>query len=233
MTLRASIIMPVRNGVRFIAEAIDSALRQLAPDDEIVVIDDASTDATRSVLARIPDPRIRVLDGLGRGVSSARNLGLAAAVGEVIAFLDHDDLWPVERHRTMMQAMMDDPQLDAVFGRIRVRIDLGGTAWPWLLHLDGRHAPGSHLANALFRSNMLRRIDGFDESLRLGEDLDYFNRLQEMRMRFALCDVDAIIYRRHAENVTNDQRAVQNTVFDVIRRKMDRNGRSKSRADGA
>src|SRR5690242_11942220 len=95
---RTSVIVPVRNGVRFIREGIDSALQQLAPDDEIVVIDDASTDGTLSVLNRMQDRRIRVLAGSGRGVSSARNIGLAAASGTFIAFLDHDDLWPPERH---------------------------------------------------------------------------------------------------------------------------------------
>src|SRR5438128_5171730 len=107
MTSRTTVIMPVRNGERFIPEAIDSVLSQIALDDELVIIDDCSTDATRSVLARITDRRIRVLDGLGRGASSARNIGLAAAVGEFIAFLDHDDLWPAGRHRIMVQALID------------------------------------------------------------------------------------------------------------------------------
>ena len=79
--------MPVRNGARFIREGIESALAQLADNDEILVVDDASTDATRAIVATINDPRLRVLDGAGRGVSSARNIGLSASVGEFIAFL--------------------------------------------------------------------------------------------------------------------------------------------------
>ena len=232
MMARTSVIMPVRNGIRFIEDALHSVLQQLAPDDEIIVVDDASTDGTRSVVARIPDARVRILDGVGRGVSSARNIGLAAVVGEFIAFLDHDDLWPAQRHRTMMQAMLDDPQLDAVFGRIRIQLDSGGIRWPWLLHQDGQHAPGSNLGNALYRGKILRRIDGFDESLHFGEDLDYFNRLQEMGIRFGLCDVDGMIHRRHIANVTNDQRAMKNMVFNLIRRRMACPGRLKSRAHG-
>jgi glycosyltransferase involved in cell wall biosynthesis len=220
MTSRTSVIMPVRNGEAYIEEAIDSALGQLGPDDEILVVDDASADNTRLALARIPDPRIRIFDGLAGGVSSARNIGLSAAVGDFTAFLDHDDLWPAGRHRTMIQALIADPQLDAVFGRIRIRLEPGGTLWSWMLHQDGRHAPGSNLGNALYRSNALRRIGGFDESLRFGEDLDYFNRLQEKGIRFALCDVDAMIYRRHATNITNDQRRMKSMIFDLIRPRM-------------
>jgi glycosyltransferase involved in cell wall biosynthesis len=232
MTSRTTVIIPVRNGERFIEEALVSVLSQLARDDEIIVVDDASSDATRSVLARITDPRIRVLDGVGRGASSARNIGLAAAIGEFIAFLDHDDLWPAGRHQAMTQAMLRDPQLDAVFGRIRIRLDRGAVQWPWLHHQDGRHAAGSNLGNALYRSTLLRRIDGFDESLRFGEDLDYFNRLQQMGIRFALCDVDAMIYRRHATNLSNNEQAMRNMVFDFIKRKMAGTARLRSRTGG-
>jgi glycosyltransferase involved in cell wall biosynthesis len=225
-----SVIMPVRNGARFIAEALDSVLEQLAPEDEIIVIDDASTDATRSVVARVQDHRVHILNGSGRGVSAARNIGLASAVGDFIAFLDHDDLWPEQRHRTMLRAMTDDAQLDAVFGRIRVRVDADGTCSPWLRQLDGHHAPGSNLGNALYRSTVLQRLEGFDESLHFGEDLDYFNRLQKTGIRFALCDVDGLNYRRHAGNATNDQWAMRNFIFDLIRRHRDRIGDANSPA---
>lgn len=217
--------MPVRNGARFITEAIDSVARQLAPNDEILVINDASTDDTRSKVAGIGDPRIRVLDGVGRGVSSARNIGLAAAAGEFIAFLDHDDLWPAGRHEAMMEAMRNDQQLDAVFARIRIQVDPDGIRWPWLRHQDNNHAPGTNLGNALFRSTMLRKIDGFDEGMRFGEDLDYFIRLQRKGIRFVLCDVEGLIHRRHATNATNDHGSMKHMVFDLIRRRTARTSR--------
>jgi len=130
----------------------------------------------------------------------------------------------------MMGALMDDPQLDAVFGRICIRCDPGGVKWPWMRYQDDRHAPGSNLGNALYRSRILRRIDGFDERLSYGEDFDYFNRLQEIGIRFALCDVDGMVYRRHATNMTNDQRAMQDMHFEIIRRRMALTGRSPTRA---
>ena len=231
MTPRTSVIMPVRDGQAYIKEAIDSVLRQLARDDEVLVVDDASADNTRFILARIQDPRVRIFDGFGRGASAARNIGLSAAVGDFIAFLDHDDLWPAGRHEPMVQALMADPQLDAVFGRILIRLEPGGILWSWLLHQDGRHAPGSNLGNALYRSDKLRRIGGFDESLRFGEDLDYFNRLQKAGIRYALCDVDAMIYRRHTNNLTNDQERMKSMIFDLIRRRMCQTRQTKSQAE--
>src|SRR5262245_39019456 len=66
-----SVIIPVRNGARFVREAIESALVQLSADDEVIVVDDASDDDTGGVVRQIDDRRIRLLDGTGRGVSSA------------------------------------------------------------------------------------------------------------------------------------------------------------------
>jgi glycosyltransferase involved in cell wall biosynthesis len=225
---QTSVIVPVRNGERFIRAAIDAALSQLATHDEIIVIDDASTDSTKAILANARDARVRVLDGAGRGVSAARNIGLAAARSEFIAFLDHDDFWPGGRHQTMLKALHNAPEFDAVFGRIRIQLEPDATPWQWLFDMDGRHVPGP--STGLFRRSMLKKIDGFDESLRFGEDLDYFDRLREAGMQFSLCDVDALIYRRHATNCTNDQLEVQSSVFDIIKRKKARSKLSNLRS---
>ena len=222
MTVGTSVIIPVRNGTNYLLEAVESALAQLGHADEILVIWDDSDDATASLVQGFKDPRIHVIKGLGHGVSGGRNAGLAAAAGAFVAFLDHDDLWPADRHRKMMQVLLDDPHIGAVFGRMRIRLDPGATPWKWILDLNGRHVPGPNLGTGLFRSHFLRLIGGFDESLRFGEDVDYFFRLQERGMQIALCDIDGLIYRRHATNCTDDQRAVQNSVFDVIHRKMAR-----------
>jgi len=218
MSSPVSVIVPVRNGARFIAEAIKSVLPQLTPDDEVIVVDDGSIDATRSIVAGLRDRRVSVLDGTGAGVASARNIGLAAAAGEFVAFLDHDDLWPEHRHRVMLRAMLDDPQLDVVFGRFRIHVELDGVWSARLRRLDGNHVPGASLSNALYRSSTLRRLDGLNESLRVGEDIEYFYRLQQTGLKIALCDVDGLIYRRHSGNVTNDRARTEGVIFDLIRR---------------
>jgi glycosyltransferase involved in cell wall biosynthesis len=223
MANRTSVILPVRNGAKFLTEAVASALAQLDAADQLIVVWDLSSDNTAAIVASFDDPRVIAVEGPGRGVSAARNVGLSFAQGELIAFLDHDDFWPSQRHMIMRKALADDPQLDAVFGRMRIQLEPGSTPWKWILELDGRHVPGPNLGTGLFRRSLLCQIDGFDESLHFGEDLDYFDRLKETGMRFGLCEVDGLIYRRHEANCTNDQRAVQNSTFDVIVRKMARN----------
>ena len=225
MIASTSVVIPVRNGSNYLVEAVESALAQLGPADEVIVIWDDSDDGTESVVKAFQDTRVRVTKGPERGVSAGRNTGLATAAGTFVAFLDHDDLWPADRHQNLVRIMLQDPQLDAVFGRMRIRLEPGSTPWPWILKLDGRHVPGSNLGTGLFRQSSLLPIGGFDETLRFGEDLDYFSRLEEIGIRFTFCDVDGLIYRRHAANCTNDQLAVQNSVFDVIQRK-------RARSDG-
>jgi len=89
---KISVIMPTRNRAAFLREALASVLAQRHQDVEIVVIDDGSEDETPEVLDAIDDPRLRVLRTTGLGESAARNLGLDAVTGEIVAFLDDDNL---------------------------------------------------------------------------------------------------------------------------------------------
>lgn len=222
MSDRTSVIMPVRNGERFIAEAVASVLRQLGPDDELVVIDDGSTDGTRALLARLQDQRIRVIEGTGRGVSSARNIGLAAATGAFIAFLDHDDLWPPGRHAALLRALCDDVQIDSAVGRIRLLFEHDAIMLPKLADLEGALAPNLVVGTALFRRRIIDRVGKFDESLQFWEDTDYYVRLKEQDYRFILCNVDALIYRRHSVNATCDVAGSQQAMLQMMRRRRDR-----------
>jgi glycosyltransferase involved in cell wall biosynthesis len=92
MPASVSVIMPTFNRARWLGSAIRSALDQLQAGDELIVIDDGSTDDTREVVAAFGE-RVSYLQGDHRGAGPARNLGLAHARGELVAFLDSDDEW--------------------------------------------------------------------------------------------------------------------------------------------
>jgi glycosyltransferase involved in cell wall biosynthesis len=217
--MSTSVIIPVRNGAQFIAEAVDSALQQLALDDEVIVVDDKSTDMTRLILARMQDRRIHIVNGSGRGVSSARNIGLAAAAGEFIAFLDHDDLWPPQRHSALRQALLADAAVDCAIGRIRLRMEHDAVLLPHVADLDGRLAANLSLCTALFRRRILDQIGAFDEGMQFWEDTDYFLRLQERGYRTVLCDIDALIYRRHRTNTTCNEAGRNDGFMQLVKRR--------------
>ena len=224
-----SVIIPVRNGAAFIAEAMSSALLQLGEGDEIIVVDDGSTDDTRSIVDSIGASCIRLLDSAGSGVSAARNTGIAAAQSEFIAFLDCDDLWPEKRHQVMLAALAGDPSIDAVFGRIRIRFDQGVGPSPKYLAMDGKFVRGGSVSLGLFRRRIIERVGGFDEHLRSGEDIDYQMRLNEAGFKFELCEIDSLIYRRHLHNCTNDEALGAKERFKILHRKIARaRGRGRS-----
>src|SRR6478752_1905347 len=84
-TVRVSVVMPVRDGERFLVESVESVLAQTEPDLELVVVDDGSTDSTPRLLAGLTDPRVRVLTQPPLGLTAALDAGCAAAAAPVIA----------------------------------------------------------------------------------------------------------------------------------------------------
>lgn len=144
---QVSVIIPVRNGLAFIDEAIASALSQSFQDVEIVVIDDGSTDGDYDALSNT-DPRIRVLHLAGRGVS-ARNHGMQVARGELIAFLDADDVWFPGKLAAQVRYMETHPEVGVVFGGFL----------KWAAGPDGTFAPAAELmtdCSALTRAEPAR-----------------------------------------------------------------------------
>jgi glycosyltransferase involved in cell wall biosynthesis len=226
-----TVIVPVRNGAAFVGEAVGSALAQLGGGDEVIVVDDASTDLTQAVLAGIDDPRLKRASCGGLGVSAARNVGLSMAKGRYVAFLDHDDMWPASRHAVMARMLNERPDVDAVFGRMRVKFEAGALHNERMAAMDGRHVGVASVGTGLFRRQIIDQIAGFDESLHFGEDVDFYLRLMEAGMRVELCDGDGLLYRRHASNASNDLLSMERGMHDVLRRRILRMRRRKAPAE--
>lgn len=120
--MKVSVVIPTFNRAALVCRAIDSALAQTHPSLEVIVVDDGSTDDTLPRLAAY-GPRIRIIAQPNSGVCAARNAGIAAATGELIAFLDSDDLWRpfkiaaqaalFERHPDLVLAWTDLDVIDS------------------------------------------------------------------------------------------------------------------------
>lgn len=114
-----SVIMPLHNKAAHVGAAIESALAQSLSAFEIIVIDDCSTDESRAIAAAFDDPRVRLLDRdtPGPGGYAARNLGIRAAAGDWIAFLDADDLWQDDHLAVLAEAIAQTPDVGAAATR--------------------------------------------------------------------------------------------------------------------
>ena len=110
-----SVVIPTHDRGRVVVEAIESALAQTHPPLEVIVVDDGSTDDTAERVGRLRDARVRYLRRSHAGVSAARNAGIAAATGDLVAFLDSDDLWKPDKVEAEIAALARYPSAGGVF----------------------------------------------------------------------------------------------------------------------
>ncbi|HEY3020069.1 MAG TPA: glycosyltransferase, partial [Solirubrobacteraceae bacterium] len=198
---RMSVAVCSYNGARTLADCLDGALALDYPDYEVIVVSDGSTDAT----AEIARSRgVRVIETPNRGLSSARNTALAAASGEIVAYLD-DDARPDPHWLRHLAAAFDDPACAAAGGPniappgagwVAACVDRspGGPAHVMLSDTEAEHLPGCNLA---VRRRDLELIGGFDSRFRIaGDDVDVCWRLQEHGRRLRFCPGAVVLHHR-------------------------------------
>ncbi|HEX5034971.1 MAG TPA: glycosyltransferase family A protein, partial [bacterium] len=170
MRPRISVIIPVYNGEAFLTEAIESVLAQSYPNLEILVIDDGSTD--RSLELAKSFSGLRCLHQPNSGIAAARNAGIAAAAGSVLAFLDADDAWSDDHFEVLLPFLED---YDMAFGQLQ-------KTGPSLRRADGSldsiGSPfgGFAFGGAVVRSEAFHRVGWFNPSYRRGEDIEWCTR---------------------------------------------------------
>ena len=218
-----SVIIPVLNGSRFIGEALRSALPQLEADDEVLVVDNGSTDDTLSVVRAVGDPRIAVLHQPKAGPAAARNMGIEAARGAFISFLDHDDMWPAGRTAGLMGSLAGNPEAQSVIGRMQVRFEPGTERLPNYTAFEGRTTDLAFLGPYMFRAGAVAAVGPFNETMRYGEDVDFLLRARSTVGPPMIWDGDCFIYRRHETNMTNDRPATNRGALSVLAQHLARN----------
>ena len=161
---RVAVVVPVRDGERYLEAALRSLLDQTRPPDDIVVVDDGSRDGSAIAEAL----GVRVLRRPATGVAAARNAGVHATTADLLAFLDADDL--AEPRRLELQVAALAPGLDAVIGHSVNFAEQGAERYRFA---EGPR-PGYNPGSLLIRRAAYEAIGGFDESLPAGEVVDFF-----------------------------------------------------------
>lgn len=187
---QATVVVPAFNVERYVAGCLASLRAQTLEQWHCIVVDDGSSDATRDEVRKIADPRIRLLAQQNRGVSAARNAGLAQAAGRYVLFLDADDLLHPDALRRLCRDLDEHPAAVAAYGTLW-QVFEDGRPYPQksLRRRSRNFASGDLLARMLRGENFLQigtllmrtraagELGGFDTRLRLGEDWEFLCRL--------------------------------------------------------
>jgi len=208
-----SVIIPVYDGEAFVERSVASALAQPHVAVEVVVVNDGSRDRTPALVDAMAerDARVRPIHQANRGLSGARNAGIAAARGAFINFLDADDLLLPHKLALQLPAFDDDPDVGLVYSDYQTFDGATGAVWdvprgeppmPIEVVLDYRNwfAP----MVPLLRRELVDRVGGFDPSFRAVEDWDYWIRcLAHARFRYVPGAVAR--YRLHGGQMHRDR----------------------------
>ena len=217
----ASVVIPCFNQAQFLGESIGSALGQTHPHVEVVVVDDGSSDNTRTVATSFPG--IRVVPRANGGLPAARNSGLAAASGTYVVFLDADDRLLPRAVAIGVDALRERPHHSAAFGWYR-QVDVAGHPLPTppLARLDGEPYEALLRTNwtggqptAVYRRDVLDAIGWFDESLQAAEDYELNLRIVHASRIHRHGQV-VVEYRRHAGTMSTDLLLMLDQVLQAL-----------------
>jgi succinoglycan biosynthesis protein ExoO len=223
--LRVSIIMANYNGEKYIGAAMESVLRQTLSQIELIVVDDASADASVSIAAHYAaaDPRIKlVTTDSNRGPATARNRALAAAKGEWIAIMDSDDVMHPTRLETLIHAAEGDGADMAADDLIVFYGDGGKPSHSFLANAYGGVAFWAGLADYIRFNTFYSKRPGlgylkpvirageldaakvsYNESLKIGEDYDLAVKLLAHGIRYRIYPKQLYYYRKHTASVSH------------------------------
>lgn len=233
MSPRVSVVVPAYNAAATIGQALESVFGQSFQDFEVVVVDDGSTDNTRRVLAGYGD-RIRVLAKANEGKpAAARNLGVRAAAGQLVAFLDADDWWREDKLERQVAVFGGRPEVGLVYtGDATVDAD-GKTLSvnPCPPGARGRIYDLLTVRNVMVGSSVMARrmaivhAGGFDEGLTSIENWDLWIRIAR-DWTIEYIDEPLTLYRVHEGNRSSNVELRRQNVFRVLAKYHDPRDRS-------
>ena len=205
-TAPVSVIIPMKDSEDFIQDAIHSIWAQSLKAQEIVVVDDGSSDGSIGCVKKMMGTGsipILLLEGPGKGPGPARNVGITNSSGEFIAFLDSDDLWPPLKLERQMARFAKEPHVDVVAGFVQY----------FQKQMENELAPDPetvieeiyhvHLGASIYRRSAFDLIGLFDQSFVYSEDVDLILRVRESSLAMSILNHITLYYRRHDNSMTS------------------------------
>jgi glycosyltransferase involved in cell wall biosynthesis len=223
------VVIPVFNGERFLGDTLASVISQTCAPQKIIVVNDGSTDGTERMVESYPSPiPIQHIKQANRGLSSARNAGIANCDSQCVAFLDADDLWEPSKIERQVALFLNSPfsnlgavycgikKVDAV-GADRMRPDVRpfetGIRGQILDRLIHSNCVTGSASSVMIRRECLATVGLFDESLPTCEDWDMWLRMA-LRFQFDFVDEPLVRIREHKASMsTNTDRMIVGRIL--------------------
>lgn len=220
--MKISVIIPAYNQAHYLDAAVESVLAQTRPDFEVIIVDDGSTDDTAAIARSFTDPRVRMVSQPNAGLSAARNTGLRHTSGDLVTFLDSDDLFLPEKLALLAGEMERRPDLGFVAGQAEL-IDEDGERIGVTFDSPIPEDPARlllwnplHVGSVMVRREWLDRVGPFDESLRAYEDWDLYLRLARAGCKMGWMERPVSLYRFHTQQMTQDRARMTTATFAVL-----------------
>jgi glycosyltransferase involved in cell wall biosynthesis len=182
-----SIVMPTYNAAKFIHQTIQSVLNQTFTDFELLILDDGSSDRSLEIANQyaLSDRRIQVFSHPNQGVSATRNRGIKLAKGNLIAFLDADDIWFPDKLAAHVAHFQANPNLAVSFSRVEFMTlegePTGQVSTSRLFQLKPEdflcENPTSTMSNPVARAEIFAQVGGFADDMSYSEDLEWLFRV--------------------------------------------------------
>lgn len=211
-----SVIVPVFEGERFLGDALDSVAAQTYPNIETLVVDDGSSDRSAEIASERSE--VLVLREPHRGAAAARNVGLSAARGELIALLDQDDEWRPQKLARQAAALAERPELAIVLSHVEMVL-VDGTPCPdwfepaWLTS----STPGFVPSTWLVRREVFERVGQFDTSYSIACDSDWLTRAKDAGLTSEMLSDVLVRWRLHGANSSYDQATMRHETLRMLR----------------
>jgi glycosyltransferase involved in cell wall biosynthesis len=214
--------IPVRNGEAYLAEAIESVLGQSRAPEQVIVVDNDSTDRSAEI-AHGYGSAVEVVLEPRHGIGPARNAALRAARGDYIAFLDADDLWEPAKTALQLGAFEADPDLQLAFGYVRqfVSPDLAAQEAA-ALRVPPDPQPGVYIGAMLAARAAVDAIGAWPEDVKVSDGLTFMLRVRELGLKQTMLPETVTLRRVHGENHSIHNRGERAEFARLLKKSLDR-----------
>lgn len=218
-----SVIIPTLNRLSLLKDTVESVRKQTFRDFEIIVVNDGSSDGTSEWLLAQKD--LRGINQENKGIATSRNAGAAAARGEWLAFLDHDDLWAPEKLQVQTDFVKQNPEVGLVAAR---HVRLGRS---YRTPRQGRWIKGDlfvkafsesfiHTSSVMIRRDVFQRVGGFPPRYRFADEFDVWLKIAA-RYSIAYVDRPVVFIRFYESNTSHDRIGVRSDTYDILMKNYD------------